>query len=88
MFKTLIKMKSLLIWGMFAAAGISLSCGNLTDEVEQLLNHGDQLNFNGVTDLIILLGSTGVGKSQGWPNMSLGVYVERGAFWNYVGSSS
>lgn len=56
-------MQATLYWCLLAATCISRSTAGLTEEVEQLLNAGDQLEFNGATDLIILLGSTGVGKS-------------------------
>lgn len=56
-------MKAVFYCCFLAATCFGWSRAGLTEEVEQLLNAGDQLNFNGATDLIILLGSTGVGKS-------------------------
>ena len=56
-------MKVALYCCFLAVTCIGGSTAGLTEEVEQLLNAGDQLEFNGATDLIILLGSTGVGKS-------------------------
>jgi GTP-binding protein EngB required for normal cell division len=56
-------MKAAVYWYFLAVTCIGRSTAGLTEEVEELLNAGDQLEFNGATDLIIILGSTGVGKS-------------------------
>jgi GTP-binding protein EngB required for normal cell division len=56
-------MKVTLYWCFLAAACIGGSTAGLTEEAEQLLNAVDQLDFDEADDLIILLGSSGVGKS-------------------------
>lgn len=56
-------MRATLYCFFLAATCIGRSTAGMTEEVEELLNAGEELDFNGATDLIIILGSTGVGKS-------------------------